>query len=49
MQNEKTKGKEGKKLTRYSDLPEAKSALIADKEIIQTLFQSGYEYLILKL
>lgn len=49
MQNEKAKGKEGKKLTRYSDLPEAKSALIADKEIIQTLFQSGYEYLILNL
>ena len=30
-------------MTKYSDLPEAKSALIADKEIIQTLFRSGYE------
>ena len=30
MQKEKAKGKEGKKLTRYSDLPEAKSALIAE-------------------
>ena len=36
-------------MTKYSDLPEAKSALIADKEIIQTLFRSGYEYLILNL
>jgi len=45
----KSKGKEERKLTKYSDLPEAKSALIADKEIIQTLFRSGYEYLILNL
>lgn len=49
MQKKKSKGKEERKLTKYSDLPEAKSALIADKEIIQTLFRSGYEYLILNL